>query len=73
MPIPFETIASYQTRTFHPIRDCGGWGIRWGREGKPHIVGGDEGLQLLLNDGKQVVIGSRRVRELEAAVRARRR
>ena len=68
--ILFETIASYQTRTFHPIREYGGWGIRWGREGKAYIAGGDEGLQLLLNDGKQVLIGSRRVQELEAAVRA---
>ena len=68
--MPFETIASYQTRTFHPIRDYGGWGIRWGREGKAYIAGGDEGLQLLLNDGRQILIGSHRVRELEAAVRA---
>ena len=32
-PIPYETIASYQTRTYRPIRDYGGWGIRSGREG----------------------------------------
>jgi len=68
--ITFETIASYQTRTYQPIRDCGGWGIRWGREGKAYIVGGHEGPQLLLNDGQKLLIGSQRSRELEAAVRA---
>ena len=67
---PYGTIASYQTRSYHPIRDYGGWGIRWGREGKAYIAGGNEGLQLLLNDGKKVLIGSQRVQELEAAVRA---
>jgi hypothetical protein len=67
--IPYESIASYQARTYHPIRDYGGWGIRWGREGKAYIVSGDEGLQLLLNDGRKVLIGSQRPQELEAAVR----
>jgi hypothetical protein len=67
--IPYQSIASYQARTYHPIRDYGGWGIRWGREGKAYIVGGDEGLQLLLNDQRKVLIGSQRTQELEAAVR----
>jgi hypothetical protein len=67
--IPYEEIASYQTKTYHPIRDYGGWGIRWGREGKAYIAGGNEGVQLLLNDGKKVLLGSRRMEELEAAIR----
>jgi hypothetical protein len=67
--IPYTTIASYQSKTYHPIRDYGGWGIRWGREGKAYIAGGTEGLDLLLNDGKRILIGSRRLQELEAAVR----
>ena len=67
--IPYDSIASYQARTYHPIRDYGGWGIRWGREGKAYIVGGDEGLQLLLDDQRKVLIGSQRIQELEAAVR----
>lgn len=67
--IPFETIASYQARTYRPVRDYGGWGIRWGREGKAYTTGGNEGLQLILNDGEKLLIGSRRAEELEAAVR----
>lgn len=67
--IPYESIASYQARTYHPVREYGGWGIRWGREGKAYIVGGNEGLQLLLNDGRKVLVGSQRAQELEAAVR----
>lgn len=66
---PYEAIASYQTKTYHPIHDYGGWGIRWGREGKAYIAGGNEGLQVLLNDGTKVLIGSQRIQELEAAVR----
>ena len=67
--IPFETIASYQTQTYLAIRDFGGRGIRWGRDRKAYIVAGNEGLQLLLNDGRKVLIGSQRPQELEAAVR----
>ena len=67
--IPYESIASYQARTYHPIRDYGGWGIRWGREGKAYIVSGNQGLQLSLNDGRKVLIGSQRCQEFEAAVR----
>ncbi|MGZ5383894.1 MAG: hypothetical protein ACXWH0_07930 [Acidimicrobiia bacterium] len=67
--IPFETIASYQTRTYRAIRDYGGYGIRLGREGKPNILSGKKGLQLLLNDGRKLLIGSRHAAELEAAVR----
>jgi hypothetical protein len=67
--IPYESFASYQARTYQPIRDYGGWGIRWGREGKAYIVSGNQGLQLLLNDGRKVLIGSQRSQELEAAVR----
>lgn len=67
--IPYESIASYQVRTYHPIRDYGGWGIRWGREGKAYIVSGNQGLQLSLNDGRKVLIGSQRCQEFEAAVR----
>jgi hypothetical protein len=67
--IPYDTIASYQPTTYRAIRDYGGWGIRWGREGKAYIAGGDEGLQLLLNDGKKLLIGTRRMPEFLAAVR----
>jgi len=67
--INFDTIASYEARTYRAIRDYGGYGIRWGREGKAYIVGGDEGLQLMLNDGRKILIGSRRAGELEAAMR----
>jgi hypothetical protein len=65
----YDDIASYQVRTYQPIRDYGGWGIRWGREGKAYIAGGNEGLQLLLNDGRKVLIGSQKAADLEAAMR----
>ncbi|MDH3261029.1 MAG: DUF6141 family protein [Acidimicrobiia bacterium] len=68
--IPYETIASYHTRTYRPVRDYGGWGIRWGRDGKAYIVVGNEGLQLLLGDGEKILIGSQRPQELEAALGA---
>ena len=67
--IPYTSIASYQPKTYRPVRDYGGWGIRWGREGKAYIAGGNEGLHFLLNDGKKILIGSQRLQELEAAVR----
>ena len=58
------------TRTYRPVRDYGGWGIRWGRDGKAYIIVGNEGLQLLLGDGEKILIGSQRPQELEAALGA---
>jgi hypothetical protein len=63
-----EDIKEFEARTYRPLRDYGGWGIRYGREGKAYNVSGNRGVQLVLFDGKQLLIGSQRPDELTEAL-----
>ena len=70
--IPIESIRSCEARTYRPIREYGGWGIRWGPSGKAYNVSGNEGVQLVLEGGKRVLIGSQRAEELAEAIESAR-
>lgn len=62
---PYESINSYKVRVYSPLKEYGGWGIRYGRKGMAYNVSGDRGLQLELKNGKGLLIGSQRPEELE--------
>ena len=58
---------------YRPIRDAGGWGIRWGRfEGKRCAflnARGDRGVLLVYGTEKHLVIGSQEPEQLAHAIR----
>jgi hypothetical protein len=62
--IPFEDIGRCEVRTYNPIREFGGWGIRYGKGGKAYNVSGNRGVQLELSNGKRLLIGSEQPEEL---------
>jgi hypothetical protein len=62
-------IAGFETRTYRPIREYGGWGIRGWGSNRAYNISGNQGLQLVLKDGRRVLIGTQRPDELESAVR----
>lgn len=66
--IPFDNIKKCEVRKYSPIREYGGWGIRWGRKGKAYNVSGNRGVQLELLEGKPIRIGSQRPEELGRAI-----
>lgn len=66
--ILLDDIASCHARNYKPILEYGGWGIHWGPSGKAYNVSGSWGVQLKLNSGKRLLIGSQRAQEFEAAV-----
>lgn len=67
--IPYEEIKTAEARTYRPVREYGGWGIRYSRKnGKAYNVSGDRGVQLELLDGRRVLFGSQRADELAAAL-----
>jgi len=68
--IPFEHIVHCEVRTYNPIREFGGWGIRYGKGGKAYNVSGNRGVQLDLVNGKRLLIGSGRPEELARAIEA---
>jgi len=67
--ILFGDIVECKARSYRPIREYGGWGIRRGRGGKAYNVSGNRGVQLTLKNGKGVLIGSQRPEELARAIR----
>ena len=66
--IAIEEIMGFEASTYNPIRDYGGWGIRYGRRGKAYNVSGNRGVRLELSKGKHLLIGSKRPEELVEAL-----
>lgn len=57
--IAVQDIVAAQAVTYRPLRDYGGWGIRWGRGGVAWTVSGSRAVRLDLRNGRHVLIGSR--------------
>lgn len=68
--ILFADIQSCQARSYRPLSEYGGWGIKYGRSGKAYNVSGNQGAQLILRSGKRVLIGSQYADELAATINA---
>ncbi len=55
--------------TYRPWADCGGWGIRTGRDGERVLnARGDRGVRLHMIDGSRLLIGSQTPEALAAAI-----
>jgi hypothetical protein len=61
-------IKRHEVRTYNPIREYGGWGIRYGLKGKAYNICGNCGVQLELVNRKRLLIGSQRSEELANAL-----
>jgi hypothetical protein len=66
--IPLAEIASHAARRYRPIVEYGGWGIRGFARNRAYNVRGDRGVQLVLRDGRKILIGSQHADELAAAI-----
>ena len=68
--IPLAEIVRWEGRTYRPILEYGGWGIRYSPFGKgwAYNVSGNQGVQLELANGKRILIGSQRAEELARAI-----
>jgi hypothetical protein len=68
----WQQIEACEIRSYRPIAEYGGWGIRYGLGGRAFNVSGNRGLQLDLGGGRfgHVLIGSQRPEELDLAVRS---
>ena len=69
----FSRLQSVQPRKYRPILEYGGWGIRWSARGWAYNARGNEGVQLVLDDGGRVLIGSQEAERLAEAIEYGRR
>ena len=61
--IPWEDIDQIYVRKYSPIVEYGGWGIRFGRNGRAYNVKGNYGIQVVKKDGKRMLLGTQHPEE----------
>lgn len=68
---PWDSVESAHVRTYSPLREYGGWGIKYGfnGQGKVYNVAGNQGLQLVFKSGEKLLIGTQKPLAIQAAVR----
>ncbi|MDI1232686.1 MAG: hypothetical protein PSX81_00235 [bacterium] len=61
----WEEIVRYEIISFEPLKDYGGWGIRYGKMGKAYTVSGNKGLQVYLKSGRRFLLGTQKAEALQ--------
>ncbi len=61
---PFEEIEKVELLKYNPIKDYGGWGIRYGKSGWAYNVRGKIGLMVYFKNGKKILIGTQKGEEI---------
>lgn len=70
--IAWEQVSEVYIRTYNSLAEFGGWGIRFGGFNMKNLllnVSGKTGLQLVLRDGRRILIGTRRAEEMRQLLR----
>lgn len=65
--IAWDQLETCSVRTYSPLGEFGGWGIKYGLggAGKAYNVSGNQGLQLVFKDGSKLLIGTKKPIELQ--------
>lgn len=65
----WDEVSKFYLRDFKPIREYGGHGIqRKLKYGKSFTVSGTKGLQLILKDGKKILVGTHKPKKLQMTI-----
>jgi len=62
--IPWDEVEKAYGRTY-TLMDFGGWGYRFSSQGVAYNAKGKHGLQLILKNGKRIMIGTQKPQEIE--------
>lgn len=70
--IEWNEIERAYIRTYSPIKEYGGWGIRkgLGKTGSAYNISGNIGLQVELKDGHKILFGTRKPEELASLLQS---
>ena len=66
--IPWDTVSYAYLRTYG-ISDFGGWGYRFGKDGRAMTAKGNQGLQLVLKDSSKILIGTQKPEEVQKIIK----
>jgi len=69
--IAWREIRGVEALTYRPIKDFGGWGVRWAARGIVYNARGKHGVRMVLASGERVLVGSQRAEDLARAIRDR--
>ena len=63
--ISWDNVSEFYLRNYKPFREFGGHGIqRRHRRGRSYTISGTTGLQVILKDGKKILVGTQKPKEL---------
>ena len=68
--IKMEEIESFKAMEYSPLKEYGGWGIKYGFKGKAYNVSGNKGVKVFLKNGSNIMFGSQNHKELAKALKA---
>ncbi len=60
----------FEKTTYRPLIDYGGWGIRYGRKGTAYTVSGNQGIQIVFNTSRKLILGSQMPDAFEDAIQS---
>jgi uncharacterized membrane protein (DUF485 family) len=63
-------IMRWEIRSYSAMKEFMGWGVRSGSGGMAYTMKGNHGLQLILDDGSRVLVGSQRPKDIASALTA---
>ncbi|WP_318571225.1 hypothetical protein [Salinigranum marinum] len=66
--IPWSEIERYESRTYSPLREFGGWGIRWAPGKIAYNVSGNRGVWIQRSNDRSVLVGSQHAEDLVEAI-----
>jgi hypothetical protein len=67
--IKLEDIEKFKAMEYSPLKEYGGWGIKYGFKGKAYNVSGNKGVKIFLNNGTNIMFGSQKHLELAKALK----
>lgn len=67
--VHWSEMETVEAVTYRPIREYGGWGIRWTPGKLAYNVSGSQGVRIEREDGHELLVGSRREYDLARAIR----
>lgn len=66
--IPWSEIERYESRTYGPLREFGGWGIRWAPGEIAYNVSGNRVVWIERTNDRSVLVGSQHDKEFVNAI-----